>query len=143
MKQKPIIKNLFGWYIYISHGRLCLLPKAKNKGVIAHSRIQELRNRRYKKNHGCCEICGKPVEKEDAQMHHILPFSVFPKLVGEKWNMIMVCHRCHYIVHHNHVKNMDLMRRTAREHGIDLNRAYQVFAVDKWNNKLTRKGGLQ
>ncbi len=94
--------------------------------------MTELRNGRYKKRKGCCEACGKHYEKHELQMHHILPYAVFPSLRTKKWNLLMLCKRCHYLVHHNIVWQMEQMQATAQQHNVNLQKEYRLSAVRRW-----------
>lgn len=103
-------------------------------------RIRDMRNRRFRKRDGMCEICHEPYDKTAFQMHHILPFSVFPTLALKHWNLIMLCPRCHFMIHANPLQQIQLMERTARQHNINLEYEYSHVAVQRWTEKQTKKG---
>lgn len=142
MKTNPLKLNLFGWKIYLSRKSLRFYVNRSNRGGLAH-RLKEKRNRRYRKLHGCCEACGHPSEKDNMQMHHILPYATFPNLAAKEWNLILLCRHCHYLVHHNPVWNMELMQRTANGHNVNLKTAFHISAAHMWQNReLEIEGGL-
>ena len=39
-----------------------------------------------------CQKCGR---KEHLQVHHLLPRKLYPQLVLEEWNLVVLCPRCH------------------------------------------------
>lgn len=141
MKPKTYNLKAFGWHIYASRERLRFAPMSNQRGNGLARRLRELRNNRYKKKHGCCELCGQPHEKSAMSLHHILPFGEFPNLSTRKWNLLMLCPRCHFVVHVNLFAQVRLMERTARQHGIDLEREYQRAAAQRWTEKQEKKGG--
>lgn len=141
MKHEPFTTKLLGWHIYVSHRRLRLMPPAQGRGNHIGRRLRELRNQRYRRTAGRCEACGTAHEKETMQMHHILPYGEFPRLAQKKWNLLLLCPRCHYIIHKNPVEQMAHMQRVAVAHGIDLASEYKAVADRRWQEKQTEKGG--
>jgi len=142
MNQEPINVKIFGWHLYASREKLRIRRAATvhYRGNLTN-RMRELRNRRYNKN-GCCESCGEHGEKEQFQMHHILPFATFPQLARKNWNLIMLCPRCHYMIHNNPVWNAGLMQQIARKHNIDIEREYRHALTDRWTAlQKEREGG--
>ena len=133
--------KFFGWHLYASREKLRLVPVNNCRGNGLSRRIKELRNRRYRQRRGCCEQCGQAYDKAAFQMHHILPFHEFPGLARKAWNMIMLCPRCHYILHSDVTQQMVIMQRVAREHGINLQQEFHAAAARCWQEKQARKGG--
>ena len=39
-----------------------------------------------------CQKCGR---KEHLQVHHLLPRKLYPQLLLEEWNLVVLCPRCH------------------------------------------------
>ena len=116
---KPLHHHLqaFGWNIYLSRERLRLMTVSNNRGNGLARRLRELRNRRWNKRHGQCELCGQPYEKEVMSIHHILPYADFPQLATRRWNL----------------------EHTARQHGINLEQAYHQTALRRWEDKETKR----
>ena len=139
MNPKTIKWKLFGWHLYASRERLRFMPISNNRGNGLSRRLRELRNRRFNRKHGCCEQCGQQFDKASFQMHHILPLSEFPNFAKKTWNLMMLCPRCHYIMHNDFTQQMQLMQKTAQQHGINLQREFHTAATRRWNEK--QKGG--
>lgn len=140
MKQKKFKFKLFGWYIYFSRKRLknrCPQLKVVNHNVLAE-RMKQVKNVRYKSNGGCCEVCGKHMEMKQMQMHHVLPHNEFPMYVRKEWNLMMVCRRCHYMIHHNPFWAIDLMQNVANRHGINLQMELRMATAQRWQEKEER-----
>ena len=142
MKKEPITTKLFGWHIYFSHRRLRLMPPSPRRGNHLARRLRELRNRRFRRTHGHCEICGNPSEKETMQLHHILPYGEFPNLGQKRWNLLLLCPRCHYLIHKNPVEQVAQMQRVAHQHGIDLSHEFHAIASRRWQEKQQKGGAL-
>jgi len=68
-------------------------------------------------------------------MHHILPYAIFPRLIRKKWNLMMLCPRCHFIAHHDIPMQTKMMQRIAYLHGVNLEKEYHRSAVGFWNKK--------
>ena len=133
MNEKVIKRKLFGWYVYISPHKLS--KKKPQKSGVNYGRFTDLCNNRYKHVGGCCERCGRHFDRSGLQMHHILSCSLFPQFGHKKWNLMMLCERCHYTVHSNPVLAAELMQRVARQHGIKLTRALPRAINRRWNEK--------
>lgn len=130
--------TLRGWHLYLSRVRLVKEERAKayRKGRDGLARrMRELRNRRYRQTHGCCEACGQHCEKRSMQMHHLLPYIQFSHQARKPWNLLMLCPRCHFIVHSDLTWQMDLMQRVASDHGIDLRREFRKASEARWKAK--------
>jgi len=131
---KPLHRHLqaFGWNIYLSRERLRIMPVSNNRGNGLARRMRELRNRRWNKHHGKCELCGNVLPKESMSLHHILPYAEFPAFAKTHWNLLMVCPRCHFMLHTTLLQQTRLMERTARKHGINLEQVYHQAVLSRW-----------
>ena len=76
-----------------------------------------------------CEICGTPIQHfKQAQLHHILPYCIFPQLRDEEKNVMICCCDCHKEIHcKNPFLNIKLMKEKAKEFGIDLKEHYKYY----------------
>lgn len=139
---KPVHRHLrfLGYHLYMSRERLRLVPVSNTRGNGLSRRLKELRNRRWNKRHGQCELCQQHADKQSMSLHHILPYSEFPHLAKTPWNLLMLCPRCHFLLHVNLPRQMQLMQRTARQHGINLEQEYNHAAHTRWTDKQ-QKGG--
>lgn len=68
------------------------------------SEIQKLYNNR-------CAICGSA---EKCETHHIIPLSVLPQLKLDNNNLILLCSRCHKLVHNNIISSTNLIQKVKR-----------------------------
>ena len=128
------IWNIGKWYILLADFKPKLLNSTRvTRSACMGARLAMLRNRLYRRNSGCCEMCHQHFEKGDMQMHHILPFAVFPELARKKWNVTMLCPRCHYLIHHNPVREMQAMQYVASQHGVNLVAAFDRSSRQKYN----------
>ena len=139
---KPLHCHLqaFGWNIYLSRERLRIMPVSNNRGNRLARRLRELRNRRWNKRHGQCELCGNVLPKESMSLHHILPYAEFPLLATRRWNLLMLCPCCHFLIHQDLPRQTHIMEHTARQHGINLEQVYHQAALSRWEAKQTKKG---
>lgn len=65
---------------------------------------------------------GKRVQANT--VHHIFPARMYPEYQWEAWNLIALCGSVHNEMHVRDseeltARGLDLLRRTARKHGID------------------------
>lgn len=135
MKLIKIYKwKIFGWHVLASRKNIRYYPASRNDSVTART-MRMQRDRRYKKHKGCCEMCGEQYPKETMQMHHILPYAIFPLFIRKKWNLMMLCPRCHFLVHHDIPVQTKMMQRVAYLHGVNLEQEYHRSAVGFWNKK--------
>lgn len=82
------------------------------KGGISKNRVErqskqyiEWRNYIYKICDWTCFVCGIKCQRGNIVAHHINSFSEYPELKFDKDNGIVLCRKCHLIVHHN-IKQM-------------------------------------
>ena len=144
MKQKRINFKLFGWRIFFDFDREDEIQSKRKRRSRLCQQIKELRNRRYRKTNGCCEMCGQHFDKDKMQMHHVMPFSLFPQWSRKSWNLMLLCPRCHWQMHFNALINSEAMQRTATSHGFNLRRELQRATDRRWERNVElRKGGAQ
>ena len=81
----------------------CLeLNLVRNKGInkVSKKRIfvkPEIYKQVYERDKGVCQICGN----NNIQLHHIVYRSENKNLINEPSNCIMLCLKCHKLVHQN------------------------------------------
>lgn len=63
-----------------------------------------------------CAICGKRVYR-GGQLHHVLPYTLFPEYEREIKNIMLLCVGCHNEVHRNPYINISLMEKKSMELG--------------------------
>lgn len=62
---------------------------------------RKARRRAIRNAGGRCELCGIPLDKGNASVHHILYKSLHPELEFEEWNLMALCGDCHRRIHEN------------------------------------------
>lgn len=83
----------------------------------------------YVKQGECCALCGKPMNIDKLQIHHILPLHYFPEVGCAEGNLLLVCEQCHHHIHSNPLLMTDMMRDKAQELGVtDLDERYEKYA---------------
>ena len=123
MKKHRIYRLKIGsWRLYLAN---CRLKKMNPAGVRRGSKsyypaIMAIRRRRYKLTGGCCELCGCSLDKDNAQMHHVLPMAEFPQYATNPDNLEMVCDECHHALHLNPYANLRHMEQKAQHFGFNL-----------------------
>lgn len=125
---KKTIRVLKGrLYITLSN---CRVKKRDTSGYNRNQRTADkmrvVKGQLYEKCEGVCPHCGQKYEIRQMELHHILPWSRFPELRGEKRNMILLCHYCHKEIHCNPFKNIGLIKDKASEFGIDIKEHYEL-----------------
>jgi len=77
----------------------------------------------YNRDKGKCRICGKLLEKNNRECHHIQPSLPLDK-VNKVPNLAWVCKECHHIIHgkgisdyykKNQIKRINRMRDCYRQ----------------------------
>lgn len=86
-------------YFYITRYRM--KRRGRNDDVSRNHRhkLLRLKHRRYKAHDGCCELCDKPFDEAQLEIHHVIPVCERPDLVVSKDNILIVCHQCHMFLH--------------------------------------------
>lgn len=128
--------RVFGWRIYFSRYPM----KRRTTSTIRSAKQRQKKGRhickkkaqRYRQLGGRCQICGQHCESGQMEMHHILPVAGFPGLAKDTTNMMLLCRRCHFLVHHDPTLNMMLMSRFAVQKGINLSKRYHCIAAKLW-----------
>lgn len=119
-------------YFYISN---CRLKKRAKRDLLftgfRHDHYVENKHKLYERQGGSCPHCGKHVEYDRMENHHILPVSRFPELQFSIRNSIMLCNHCHKEVHINPWRNIQLMREKAEELGIDLSEHFKMYELEE------------
>lgn len=111
--------HIGNWWVYLSNVRL--RPRQDREiGKKANER-KKLKDRLINERGRKCEICGYV---GGVQMHHILPYSKFPQLVGNPDNIKLVCMKCHNEIHENPFIHAKMIRKKCKEIGIDYKMIY-------------------
>lgn len=87
-------------YFYVSTCRLKRRSKREDEYRNYRKELIREKVRRWKSNGGCCEACGQKKAVDDLEIHHVMPVSERPDLIGCRKNIKLLCHECHQSVHH-------------------------------------------
>lgn len=139
MRRKIYRFKILRWHFYFSRAHLNVFYAHQPGRRALVRRMHELRNRRYKQTDGCCETCGDRYDIKRFQMHHVFPYSGFPQWQRKPWNVIMLCPRCHYIIHADPTMQVRLMERVARERGMNLQHECRGAAERMWQEFCVKK----
>lgn len=116
-------------YIYISDVRLRRRQKRDTISDEKNNREEWFHNVKIpvmNRANCCCELCGLNVRRK-GEIHHILPYSIFPMLYHDTNNMLFLCKRCHNEVHNNPYLNIQLMEMKAKEYNINIKDYYKTL----------------
>jgi len=114
------------WRLVLANCRLKKMnPSMAYRSKTLGAAVANVKRRRYKLNGGTCDLCGRHIDIDDAEMHHILPFSEFPQYGMNPRNLEMACDECHHAIHRNPYINLRRMEEKARELGFNLMEYYQ------------------
>lgn len=58
-----------------------------------------------------CAICGSC---DSLEVHHIISMAVLPQLKLDNNNLILLCSRCHKLVHNNIISSTNLIQKVKR-----------------------------
>lgn len=70
------------------------IKKVNNKKITVSKKTYD---KVYERDKGCCRLCGN----DKIQLHHIIYRSEDKSLIDEPNNCIMLCIKCHKLVHSN------------------------------------------
>lgn len=79
------------------------IKKVSNKRVTVAKQVYECT---YNRDGGKCVLCGS---KRQLQLHHILYRSERKNLINEPSNCVLLCFKCHELVHSNKKKHQPLL----------------------------------
>lgn len=86
------------WRFVIANGPVSI----KNpRNLVSHKLRKKIKARKLEEHECKCEICGKDLNWENAELHHILPVSLAPEFARDPKNMMILCHDCHKAIHSN------------------------------------------
>ena len=147
-KRKPTwIKKwrAFGLWFAVSNTRLKRRDVRDFKYMEGHTQKQmcEIKGRIYKRNGGCCPMCGKPFDISKLENHHVLPYGRFPELSKKAANIELLCHRCHREIHNNPYLNIQMMERKAKELGVDIKEHYTTELNDCYEEGIQEAEGRE
>lgn len=112
-KKKYLLKlSILGVRIYVCN--LNLKPYLRPLDNRNSSGKRKFRMPLYNRGGGKCEYCGKPIDYNDMQLHHIVPLSMNGN--NNPHNIMCICDECHRLIHCNPVVNQQLIDKLLQEH---------------------------
>lgn len=126
--ERPRFYKMFkfwNWRIYITHN-IRLRNREKRDYMRDIFNTKCFRKHCYERSGHKCEICGKEITYQEAQLHHILPFHKFQQFAMDERNMQILCNSCHNGIHTDPYKEIRQMEEKAKEFGINLKDYYEV-----------------
>ena len=102
--------------------------RPQDRYFTSERKIKDIKREIWESNDCKCPLCGKDLDFEYSEMHHVLPWCRFPEFRSDKRNMMVLCHTCHQDIHINPWRNIEMMRAKAEELGINLEERYEVKA---------------
>ena len=120
--------RVFGIYFYVTKIRMRPKQKRDEKSYdeYRNSIKYSYKRRLFEELGGVCQCCGRQLKYSRLQLHHVLPWHMYPEYEDDIRNMRLLCSDCHKALHDNpfaEVKEMELM---AKRLGVDLGDRYAV-----------------
>ena len=92
-----------------------------------HNGIVKTKETLWEKHNGCCQICGKKIDKfGHSQVHHILSWWRFPQFETDERNILLLCRDCHNNIHREPFLQCKMIEEKAKELNINLKEYYCV-----------------
>ena len=92
-----------------------------------HNGIIQVKRMLWNKHEGCCQICGKKIDKyNQAQVHHVLSWWRFPQFETDERNLLLLCRGCHQHIHKDCFVESRMVTAKAEELGVNLKEYYDV-----------------
>jgi predicted HNH restriction endonuclease len=131
--------HLFGLWFYASKKRMRIRQERDGENDKKEQRRDAFYKRKLPILMGCdftCAMCGAryPLTRKGKtprggiQLHHVLPYKVFPELDMDERNMMPLCAACHTRLHDNPFLMIETMREKGRELGINVEERYENYS---------------
>ena len=115
-----------GWRLYLTHNFRLKNSQSRDQDR-NHNGIVKVKDSLWKKHNGCCQICGKQIEKYSAsQVHHILSWWRFPQYEKDERNLLLLCRDCHSHIHKDPFVETRMIIEKAKELNVNLKDYYDV-----------------
>lgn len=85
--------------VYVTTCRMKRRSKHDDLYRNRRKKLLRMKHKMWKQNGGRCEECGKQMDEEALEIHHIVPVSVRPELIASRSNLHLVCPECHAKLH--------------------------------------------
>lgn len=90
-----------------------------------------------------CAMCGQryPLTRNGTtprggiQLHHVLPYKVFPELETDERNILPLCAHCHGLVHNDTFLLVTMMKEKGDELGVDVEARYKNLSRELQEQK--------
>ena len=87
--------------IYVTTYRMKRRPKLDDTRRNVRHRLLRKRAALYRRQGGCCAVCGCCFSEDEMEVQHILGVSDRPDLVCRKSNLVLLCPSCHRREHNS------------------------------------------
>lgn len=106
--------------------------KARNKrdDIFGCLKTPLLRRKLWEHQQGKCERCGKDIDYNVCELHHVLPLGRFKEFADDINNMQCLCHDCHKDIHCNPFLEAKLIRERCNELGLNIEDYYGNTSKD-------------
>lgn len=106
--------------------------KARNKrdDIFGCLKTPRLRRKLWERAQGKCERCGKDIDYNVCELHHVLPLGRFKEFADDINNMQCLCHDCHKDIHCNPFLEAKLIRERCNELGLNIEDYYGNTSKD-------------
>ena len=106
--------------------------KARNKrdDIFGCLKTPLLRRKLWLRAQGKCERCGKDIDYNVCELHHVLPLGRFKEFADDINNMQCLCHDCHKDIHCNPFLEAKLIRERCNELGLNIEDYYGNTSKD-------------
>ena len=86
----------------------------------------DIKQQMYDFQGGACPVCRQHYKWKEMELHHVLPWSQFPELRGNRANLMLLCAPCHHEIHCDPYKNIRMMKAKAKELGVSLEEHFET-----------------
>lgn len=103
------------------------LRKSQGRDFYNRKEHIKIKDDLYEQNDGKCFICGKNMDKKhDCQLHHVLPWWLFPQFKYDKRNLMLLHEDCHRSIHKNPFVECRMIEEKCKELGVNVSDYYGV-----------------
>ena len=104
--------SIFGLRIYLCN--MSMKPYLRKLDNRCANLRRDAKEKILNRAGGKCEHCGKELNLQTMQMHHVVPASMDG--TNNPHNLMCLCSECHHLIHGNTVLNTELVKKKLEEH---------------------------
>lgn len=91
--------RVLGFNVYVTTYTMTRKSEVQKARERNRRRLQLMKRKLYRRNGGCCMVCGKKLSRRELEIHHVVPVSEDRSKVAKLSNLMIVCHECHVGIH--------------------------------------------